>query len=154
MDCDPTVHTAENSPYGRLSSSPHLPLAWLTLLCLLGSSCATLPNWQPRESLEQQVQVTYQLGSRGETVQVPVSHEHLTILELQRDPPDAIESFTNGVRTLQLPLGADTDTGSLHIHLRCHYRLYRQRNQHGQSLPWPTPEELFPGARQIILQHP
>jgi len=109
--------------------------------------CASLPDWQHQDFLEQQVWVIYDLDAEGNgkgshPIPIPSSREGLTILELRTDPATAGETFRQGQRWLVPPAGLKQ------LRLHCRYRVYRPHQDPSQ--PWPHAQQFFPGASRIL----
>ncbi|MCA8957303.1 MAG: hypothetical protein KDC87_14605 [Planctomycetes bacterium] len=86
----------------------------------------------------------YAPAERSRAVPLPVSTPDILVLELTAEPPDLRQSFTPEHRHLHLP--AD------HVPARvlCRLRLFRERASRGEERPWPTPQQLFPGASRVV----
>lgn len=117
------------------------PATAACLLALLGSCTVVPPRGFP-PSDEREVVVSYEFGDGAPAmVEVPASGPDITVLWLETQPGDVPESFLNGGRQLH------PDGDSLTV--RCRYRVYEQRDTHGNRLPLRRPEDLFPDASTI-----
>ena len=119
----------------RITRTP-LTIA-LALLASVG--CSNVPPTSLPASLTLRVEVHYDVPEgRTAPVELPMSGPSLTILDLETDPADLLETYSDRRRLLHLPEGPAT------VVVRCHYRIYQEPDSR-----FLTAAELFPGNTAI-----
>ena len=118
-----------------------------TLVILGMTGCSTMPDWSLRET--QRASLTIFYGPHPEAAQIilPASNQDLLIEELSVTPSSLLQSFRDGIRRIHLPAGGPTAM------VRCRYRLFRNFDAAGKPLAWPSPQQLFPNATRIEVDH-
>ena len=111
----------------------------LALVWLVAAACSNLPPATRPASLDLIVEVRYEIDAgEGQQIEIPLSSENLTVLELETEPASLTESYKGRRRFLNLPSGPAT------VLVRCRYRIYAQ-----PGAGFPSVAELFPGATDI-----
>ena len=111
----------------------------LALVWLVAAACSNLPPATRPASLDLIVEVRYEIGAgEGQQIELPLSSENLTVLELETEPASLTESYKGRRRFLHLPAGPAT------VLVRCRYRIYAQA-----GADFPSVADLFPGATHI-----
>ncbi len=111
----------------------------LALVWLVAAACSNVPPATRPASLDLNVEVRYEVvAGEGQQIELPLSNENLTVLELETEPPSLTESYTGRRRFLNLPAGPAT------VLVRCRYRIYAP-----PGAGFPSAAELFPGATDI-----
>lgn len=113
------------------------PLA-AALALLATSGCSNVPPASRPASVTLQIEVRYDAPAGGGEVELPMSGPSLTILELQTEPPDLEQTYSDRRRLLQLPEGPAT------VLVRCRCRVYGE-----PDVDLLTADELFPGNTSI-----
>ncbi len=111
----------------------------LALVWLVAAACSNVPPATRPASLDLNVEVRYEVAAgEGQQIELPLSNQNLTVLELETEPASLTELYKGRRRFLILPAGPAT------VLVRCRYRIYAQ-----PGAGFPSVSDLFPGATDI-----